>query len=348
MQSRRSGKKLKKRKSAFINYDYESTFSEVLHKVGAEPEGEAEKAADDIEEFARIKRRLQEGSLKQVYATKTVRSGKQFEVEIYPEFTRKEAAAGINFKKINRQAQKNLNEKNSRKRAERLINANFSDGDYWITFTYDRDNMPETIEEAQKDMRNFLRRVNHRRKKDGLSPARYIYITEQGEKTGRVHHHLIIDHELPGEQLEKMWNKGRRNNIRRISEDENGLSGLGAYITKQRAKGKKRWCSSKNLKKPVEHKSYTKFRPRRIREMILNHNSIQGILETAYPGKRFLSAEVRYNKENGRYYIYARMIVENRKPPGTSGKTERRKQEEKNDQCKNRQMRRERKEFRQS
>lgn len=48
-----------------------------------------------------------------------------------------------------------------------------------------------------------------------------------------------------------MWKLGRRNQTRRLDYDENGLSGLAHYITKD-PKGKKRWCASKNLKKPEE------------------------------------------------------------------------------------------------
>lgn len=287
----------KRSKSVYINYDYENTFTE--------PVGGGE-------DTAHIKALLAAGSIKSIYATKTIKSGRQFEVEIYPEFTRKQAAA-VKVKK-NKQAQKNLNDKNSRKRAQRLINANFTNGDYWITLTYTSENLPPDIETAQKDMQNYIRRVNYRRKKEGLPPAKYLYITEQGEKTKRIHHHLIINKGLDADTLEVLWSKGKRNNVRRISEDENGLAGLSQYLTKD-PKGRKRWKSSKNLKKPIESKSYSRFKFSRIRRMIENQNIIQAELEKEYKGKRFLSAEVRYNENNGRFYIYARM-VDDKAPPG--------------------------------
>lgn len=279
----------KRRQKAFIDYDIEATYTEHI----------------DAEDN-RIKSMLDRGDIKSVYATKTIKAGKVFEVEIYPEFTKAQAAAA-GVKKKNKQAQKKLNDKNARKYLERLINANFGNGDYWATFTYSNEHKPDSVEAAQKDMKNYIGRVNYHRKKQGKPPAKYIYITEYGEKTGRVHHHLIIDNGLSMDELERLWKKGSRNNIRRISEDENGIAGLANYLTKD-PQGRKRWKSSKGLKKPVERKSYSIFKYRRIRKMIENHDNIKIELEKQYKGKRLINAEVRYNKHNGRFYIYAKMI----------------------------------------
>lgn len=302
--------KTARRKGKYVNYDYENTFTDLYKRIERGEDRESDPAGS--EEDKHIKALLEAGEIKSVYATKTIKSGRQFEVEIYPEFTRKEADAA-KLKK-NKETQKNSNDKNSRKRAERLINANFGSGDFWITLTYSPENLPPDIETAQKDMQNYIRRINYRRKKAGMQPAKYIYITEQGEKTNRIHHHLIINSGLDADTLEALWTKGKRNNIRRVAEDENGLAGLSKYLTKD-PKGRKRWKSSKNLKKPVERKSYSRFRFSKIRRMIENHNIIPAELEKEYKGKRFLNAEVRYNENNGRFYIYARMIDDTAPPP---------------------------------
>ena len=116
-------------------YDYEEAFNLPL-----------EQAQDkDIE------RLLHAGKLKSVYATKTIKSGDQFEIEIFPDFTKKQAH-DLKLKKPSRQAQKNLNDKNARKKLERLINANFSEGDYWITLTYSNASLPKDMQEALKNM----------------------------------------------------------------------------------------------------------------------------------------------------------------------------------------------------
>ena len=280
-----------------IEYDYESTFDKDIRDA----------------EDNRIKELLDNGKIKSVYATKTIRSGKQFEVEIYPEFTRKEAEAAKVRKPGSTGAQRKLNEKNARKYCKRLINANFGNGDYWITLTYDNEHLPDTIEEAIRDMTNYIRRVNYRRKKEGLKPVKYIFVTEQGAKTNRIHHHLVIEKgNMTADDLEELWKKGSRNNVRRIAEDENGLAGLSEYLTKD-PKGRKRWHSSKNLKKPKVSKSYSVFSFKRIRKMIENNDIIKDELEKTYKGKRLINTDVRYNEHNGRFYIYAQMITVQRK-----------------------------------
>ena len=126
-----------KRKRRYVDYDYENTFDTPLSILNEE----------------RIKKMLKDGKLNSIYCTKTIQSGNQFEVEIYPEFTKKQT----NYSKLkmkNNKAQKKLNDKNARKRLERLINSNFEDGDYWITLTYDNKHLPNSIDSALKNMRN--------------------------------------------------------------------------------------------------------------------------------------------------------------------------------------------------
>ena len=279
-------------------YDYEEAFNLPL-----------EQAQDkDIE------RLLHAGKLKSVYATKTIKSGDQFEIEIFPDFTKKQAH-DLKLKKPSRQAQKNLNDKNARKKLERLINANFSEGDYWITLTYSNASLPKDMQEALKNMRNFIRRINYRRKKEGLPEAKYIYVTEwsmgKGKKI-RCHHHMIMDHDLPMDVVESLWKCGKRNNIRRCDPDECGLTGIAKYISKD-PKGSKRWCSSKNLKKPVEHKSYTRFKASHVKKIVRNRDNAKTLAEKRYPNKEYLKDEVYYNEINGYFYIYIRMRERRRK-----------------------------------
>lgn len=253
-----------------------------------------------------IKQLLQASKIKSVYTTKTIKAGDQFEVEIYPSFTRKQLKE-LKIKKKNNKAQKNLNNRNSRKRIERLINANFNDDDLFITYTYDNKHLPKTLEEALKNIKNFIRRVNYKRKKEGLPKAKYIYITEFSEdKKIRVHHHLLIDGALSMDILESMWKFGRRNNARRLAKDEFGLTGLAKYLSKD-PKGNKRWCSSINLSKPIEHKSYLAFSSRQVNKMVEDHSKIQTILEKKYKNKTLLSYDIRFNEFNGYFYIYSRM-----------------------------------------
>lgn len=285
-------------KTAYVKYDYEAAYE---HQADMEDE--------------RIIEKLWEGcgrcSRKTAYATKEIRAGEQLEVEIYPEFTKRQAGEipEEGRKEKQRQAQRNLNEKNSRKMCERTINANFGDRDIWATFTYTDEEMPETMEQAEKDMTNYIRRLNYQRKKQGMKNARYVYVTECSEK-GRFHHHIVLDGDMSMDMVEETWKKGRRNQVRRLKKDENGLTGMANYITKdKKGKSQKKWRASKGLKKPDERVNHYKFRKKDVDEVIRNHNCLEGKLLKWYgkEGYIFTSQEIRYNDFNGRYYIYARM-----------------------------------------
>ena len=111
------------------------------------------------------------------------------------------------------------------------------------------------------------------------------------------------------DELESLWKKCDRPNTRRISPDDDFLiTGLGEYISRN-PHGTKRWVSSRNLKKPPEPtKSYSKFKKRRVERMAKDHTVLEAELIKAYPGYKFLDAEVRYNGINAAFYIYARMV----------------------------------------
>lgn len=280
-----------RRKKHYVEYDYEATFTEPI----------------DYANESNMEKLLQQGKVKSLYTTKTIKAGNQFEVEIYPAFTRKESM-GKNLKPRSTSAQKNLNDKNARKKLERLINANFSSGDLWITLTYDNEHLPVSMKEALKNIGNYIRRINYRREKIGLSNAKYIYVTEYNPgKKIRCHHHIIMDGELPMDDVEKLWKCGKRNNVRRTATDEEGaLTGLAKYLAKDPA-GNKRWCSSTNLRKPVESKSYHAFRSRQVRKMVENRECVKQMLEKKYKNRRLINFEIKKNEINGYFYVYARM-----------------------------------------
>ncbi len=284
------GKAVSYRRLSYVDYDYETFFNKSI-----------ETASDAL-----IKQMLSDGKIKSVYATKTIQSGNQFEVEIYPEFTKRERG-DFKLERVNK-AQRNLNDKNARKRLERLINTNFSDGDYWITLTYEPGKEPKDIDDALKNIRNYIKRINYRRKKENIGKAKYIYVTEYAAKGKKIrcHHHLIMDSALPMDMIEKLWDKGRRNNIRRTATDECGLSGLAQYLSKD-PNGNKRWCASTNLKRPKEHKSYSRIKSSHVKKMVEGKLNIKEFAERQYKNKIYLYEDIRYNEFNSRFYIYIRM-----------------------------------------
>lgn len=290
------GNQRNRRYSRYIPYDYERAYREKL---------------EAIEEEEEI-RKLVSGKVRHIYATKEIRSGDQLEIEIYPEFRKGEEnqIPDDARKRKNREAQKNLNDKNSRKYCERLIQENFGDGDFWITFTYSNENVPETMEEALRNMQAYIRRVNYRRRKLGLETARYIYVTECSAK-GRWHHHLVMDGDLSMDEVEKAWKKGRRNQVRRIEKDEDGLVGMARYITKDKeraGKYQKAWCASKGLRKPEERVNHYKTKQNHVNRMVTGDLNICDHLLKWYGDEYdFREAEIRKNEFNGCFYIYGRL-----------------------------------------
>ena len=158
------------------------------------------------------------------------------------------------------------NEANSRRRFTQLVNTNFGAGDIHLTLTYNERNLPSTVEGAEKEQRNFLRRVAYKRKMAGLPPLKYISIPActfkaDGVTPARIHHHIIMNGGLGRDEIEDLWRKRRERkhpkgekigyaNADRLQPEENGLAALCEYLAKQ-AGGKKRWSSSQGLEQPI-------------------------------------------------------------------------------------------------
>lgn len=281
-----------------IPYDYEAAFHT---------------NADMLDEY--FLEQIAKKNRKGLYACREVYAGTQLELEIYPEFFRKGDIPEGGLRKNNKKAQDSLNDRNARKRLERLINCNFTSNDIWGAFGYRRGEEPRDMEEAKRNMRNFIGRINYLRRKKGLPKLRYVWVTEYSPKDKvRWHHHIIMDGLLDRDAVESLWKHGDRNQVRRLDYGEDGLSGLANYVTKE-PKGQKRWSASTGLKKPVEKKHYNKrTAPGRYKKVgsfvqgMVRHQS--GIAETVkiwHPDYAFTKSEVYFNDFNGLFYIYIRL-----------------------------------------
>ena len=88
------------------------------------------------------------------------------EVDIIPRTEAAEQAArGKRGKKrkVNAPKQKDLNDKNAKRYLVQLGNGNFHIGDLHTSCTYDAENLPETVEEAENIVTNYLRYAMRRR-----------------------------------------------------------------------------------------------------------------------------------------------------------------------------------------
>lgn len=243
--------------------------------------------------------------------TRTILAGDMMEVDLYPVFLKKDMPRGEKMK-ASRQAQKNLNNKNRIKHITRLINANFSKRDLIAHLTYADGYLP-TEERAKKDMQNFLKKVRRRRKKQGLPPLKYIYVTEfvpEGVQTKkiRIHHHLIMSGGLDRDEVESLWGKGRCQ-VQHAQPDDFELTGFAEYIGKlEREKGRHSYCASKNLDKPKIYKSVTKLSRRKFLDIIRMGDGRAELLEKLYKGKfKYLDSTTYVSQEFGGFYLYSRL-----------------------------------------
>ena len=77
---------------------------------------------------------------------------------------------------------------------------------------------------------------------------------------------------------------------------------------KKDPKGRKRWKTSKGLKKPTVTRSYSKFGKTTVKKMAFDRALLEKQLAKKYKGARFVDAAVYQNEINGGFYIYARMV----------------------------------------
>ena len=118
----------------------------------------------------------------------------------------------------------NINQ--SKMSLRRLINANVTGKDLFITLTY-KENMC-SIEEGKKDFKKFIMRWNYRRKKNGLDALKYVYVVEF-QKRGAVHFHCIFFNVgyIANKELNSLWGKGFVK-VNKIDKVDN----IGSYVVK--------------------------------------------------------------------------------------------------------------------
>ena len=247
------------------------------------------------------------------YRTRTVKAGPRLEVEIYPIFGRETAGRARAAKQnLTPEAVQRNNEERSKRKLIQLIDANFDERDIHLTLTYLGN--PPKYEQAQTDVKNFLRAVKRKREKRGQDPLKYIY-TIEGNDDGtreRIHVHMVMNGGIDREELEAIWGKGYAN-ADHLQPNENGLEALARYITKQQ-KNRRKWARSRNLKKPKQRTSDTKVSNARVKRLAMDFpNSAKEIMEKLYPEYMHVKTVMRYSDVVDGAYI---RCVMRRKPEG--------------------------------
>ena len=230
--------------------------------------------------------------------------------------------------------------KGSKRRFVQIANTNFGADDLHISATYNEEHLPITLEEAERNVHNYLDRVKRRMKRVTGQDLKYMLVTEytpedeEGQLTlegmedkqtraVRIHHHIILNGGLSRDDLELMWSATRINwkkaqndpeyrktvdylgfvNCDRLQPNENGIE-LVNYINK-RKKGCKKWSTSMNLKKPKEKKNDHKYSFRKLCTLAKTPEDKE-YWRKVYKGYEPTKIDFQYNDYTG-WSVYLRL-----------------------------------------
>ncbi len=265
------------------------------------------------------------------YREKIHDCGAYREVDIYPVFRKASGKRRAKFKPTNAM-QARLNQRNAERALVRILNLNFTENDISVTLTYSAEYLPETYEQAERDAKNFLRRVRRLRAKLGLPELKYVQIPG----AGRYHFHIPMSGGIDDKKLQGMWPYGYLNVIH-FELNENGLEGHARYtgtqyaedlyggedllsmfdideetgevteLNKQRKSGKRRYTCSRNIVRPEPEQKDGRISATKVEELATFDSASRKEFEKLYPGYTFSDCVPYYNQENGGYYLHLRM-----------------------------------------
>ncbi|MFR2390875.1 rolling circle replication-associated protein [Enterococcus saccharolyticus] len=203
-----------------------------------------------------------------------------------------------------------------------FLYANFGERDYYATFTYSNQFLPEKPADAKRDQDNTLKKLKRLYAKEGYE-LKYMWFTsyQYDEEVGyitRIHHHIVLNHGPSRDDIEQIWSKGRgkkkqplgRRQVQTIQYDSDGMQGLVNYLTgqekwenRQWKKGQKRWSKSRNLKEPAETTNDNYWSFRKLNKLgLANDDGAEEILKR-FPGYRILGDILKiYDEDRGWYF----------------------------------------------
>jgi len=242
------------------------------------------------------------------YRTRTIQAGPVTEVEVYPVFGRRqEQKARAAREQLSPERMQRANHQAAMRRIIRLANANFTEKDLHVTLTYGG-SVPNW-DQCQRDVRNFIRRMQYLRKKRGLEKAKYIYAIEDNEsgQKKRIHVHMLLTGGISREEIEACWKKGWAN-ADRLQPNEEGLAAIAKYITKAQ-RNRKKWVCSQGLVQPKVRVSNTKLTRRKVEKLAGELDTVwKEVLRKAYPGQEPVRCEVWSSDVMEGVFVRAQLI----------------------------------------
>ena len=159
----------------------------------------------------------------------------------------------------------------SRRHHANIINANFSPRSLYSTLTFSNKYEVHTFEEARYVRDLFVRRLKY-----AYPDAVITIYMGRGERTKRIHFHMISDG-IPEEEICRKWTDGEINRIEHLREHNyyDGIdhgqdyTGLANYLFNHWTpeQGRHRWKQTRNIKQPEKEtptiikRNYTEDKP---------------------------------------------------------------------------------------
>ena len=250
-------------------------------------------------------------------------SAKYIQVSYFPYTGRPMPEGRARKQAMSSPQQKRLNSKNAIRKCEAIIKANFGQDDYLLSPNYNPEHEPATIEDAKREVKNYINRLNYSAKKMGLPKVKALWVIEQGTKSGRIHQHILIKTDLPRDFLEKKWGRGYCNADRIQMNRKNALDAIAQYMMKS-PKGNRRWNSTHNLVQPWESvndnpRMMSRRKVETLREIPVDSERARAIIEGDNPGYIMTSLEKEYREEVGQWYFFARLELAKNDSVGGKG-----------------------------
>ena len=188
------------------------------------------------------------------YVKKTVSCGKVKFVKKY--FASKHSQKKQEFRSTKSgktsEAQEKINDKNKVERFSILANANFTTDDYFVTFTYKRENRPNSLDEARQEWNKVLRRLRIAYKKE-CEELKYLWCLEH--KKYAWHFHLLANNAVNSKVFRSAWDFGK---VHIENLDNREYHSVGEYMMKEqyiheddrKTKVQRCYGSSRNLFRP--------------------------------------------------------------------------------------------------
>ncbi len=280
---------------------------------------------------------------------KQTRAGKLLSVDFYPCWPDgRRMPTQSAEKRGSSEAQQKYNRNKAVKEAIMLINENFDNSDNVLSLTFKPENAPQSVEELQRIVTNYLRRIKRLRKKELIrisafldampndkifdtqrskltkqkakleEPLKYFFTREEetykrGQYAGRknYHPHIFLTGGIDRTVLKKMWPYGTRCNADRFQPERFGPEAMEKYIMKD-PQGARSYCCSKNLTRKYRTPKIKdgKYTARQIKNYCTERVDDALFWEKKYKGYRFLRSFPRFNEYNGQWYMSVVMYAD--------------------------------------